>query len=309
MPLDTSILPVCRPAFDRIEALVLDSVHSDNSRRAYHRALVDFQEWYQTNGTSGLCKAAVQQYRGDLERRGLAAPTINLRLSAVRKLAIEAADNGLLLPEIAAGIARVRGTPYRGSRAGHWLTRNQAQDLLDLPPADTRRGLRDRVILAMLLGCGLRRDEMARVVLEQIQQMDGRWVIGDLLGKGGRVRTVAMPPWAKVVLDRWVAAADLTSGRLLRSVLKNDRIVGDGIGPEAIAKIVRGYGVDLKVEISPHDLRRSYAKLAHRGRSPLEQIQLSLGHASIQTTERYLGVRQDLADAPCDHLGLSVSSE
>ena len=101
----------------------------------------------------------------------------------------------------------------------------------------------------------------------------------------------------------------MTSGRLLRPVLKSDRVVGDRIGSEAIAKIVRGYGVDLKVEISPHDLRRSYAKLAHRGRAPLEQIQISLGHASIQTTERYLGVKQDLSDAPCDHLGLSVSSE
>src|SRR4051794_38845151 len=168
MALEISILPDCRPAFDRIESLVLDSVHSENSRRAYRRALIDFRDWFESNWTSGLCKAAVQQYRGDLERRGLAPPTINLRLSAVRKLAMEAADNGLLPAEIAAGIARVTGTPYRGSRSGHWLTRSQAQDLLDLPTANTRKGLRDHVILAMLLGCGLRRDEMARIVLEQI---------------------------------------------------------------------------------------------------------------------------------------------
>jgi integrase len=57
-------------------------------------------------------------------------------------------------------------------------------------------------------------------------------------------------------------------------------------------------------KLAPHDLRRTFAKLAHKGRAPLEQIQLSLGHASIQTTERYLGVRQDLQDAPCDYLGI-----
>jgi integrase len=56
--------------------------------------------------------------------------------------------------------------------------------------------------------------------------------------------------------------------------------------------------------LAPHDLRRTFAKLAHKGDAPLEQIQLSLGHASIQTTERYLGVKQSLSDAPCDHLGL-----
>jgi integrase len=55
--------------------------------------------------------------------------------------------------------------------------------------------------------------------------------------------------------------------------------------------------------------RRSFAKLAHKGRAPLEQIQLSLGHASIVTTERYLGVRQDLVDAPCDHLGIHPDTE
>jgi site-specific recombinase XerD len=309
MQQQTPALPVTSSAEGHIEALVVNSVHSDNSRRAYRRALADFRSWFLANCSSGFNKAAVQQYRTDLERRGLAAPTINLRLSAIRKLAIEAADNGMLPAEIAAGIARVRGTPNRGSRAGRWLTRNQAEDLIEMPSADSKKGLRDRVILGMLLGCGLRRDELSRVVLEQIHQVDGRWVIADLVGKGARVRTVPMPSWAKVLVDRWVAAAGLSSGPLLRAVRKNDHVVGERISPESIAKIVRGYGVDLKVGITPHDLRRSYAKLAHKGRAPLEQIQLSLGHASIQTTERYLGVRQDLADAPCDHLGLTISTE
>jgi len=57
-------------------------------------------------------------------------------------------------------------------------------------------------------------------------------------------------------------------------------------------------------KIIPHDLRRTFAKIAHLVRAPLEQIQISLGHASIQTTERYLGLRQNLHDTPCDHLGL-----
>ena len=69
--------------------------------------------------------------------------------------------------------------------------------------------------------------------------------------------------------------------------------------------MVRLYGESIGVpDLAPHDLRRTVAKLAHKGRAALEQIQLSLGHASVQTTERYLGVRQDLTDAPCDRLGL-----
>ncbi len=72
--------------------------------------------------------------------------------------------------------------------------------------------------------------------------------------------------------------------------------------------MVRDYGTAIGVLIGPHDLRRTFGKLAHKGNAALEQIQLSLGHASV-ITERYLGVRQNLNDAPCDHLGLDVDGD
>jgi integrase len=75
---------------------------------------------------------------------------------------------------------------------------------------------------------------------------------------------------------------------------------------QAIYELVDAYGNQLGVAIAPHDVRRTFAKPAHKGQAPLEQIQISLGHASIQTTERYLGIEQDLTDAPCDHLGIRV---
>jgi site-specific recombinase XerD len=281
----------------RIEALVLDSVRSANSKRAYRRAISEFYAWCTANCTT-FTKASVQRYRSELESRGLAASSINLKLCAIRKLATEAADNGLLAPELAAGIARVHGARGAGVRIGHWLTRDQAERLLELPDPDSRKGKRDRALLALLLGCGLRRAELAQLDFEHVQQRDGRWVIADLVGKGGRVRTIPMPSWVKLAIDDWTEAAGIKTGRILRPVNKSDRIVGVAIGAESICKIAAGYGVDLKLLISPHDLRRSFAKLAHKGGAALEQIQLSLGHASIQTTERYLGVRQDLTDAP-----------
>ena len=76
---------------------------------------------------------------------------------------------------------------------------------------------------------------------------------------------------------------------------------------QAIYNVVLCYADKVRVgKIAPHDLRRTFAKLAHKGGSGLDQIQLSLGHGSIQTTERYLGVEQDLTNAPCDHLGLRL---
>ena len=162
-------------ARSRIKSLVLDSVSSAHSKRAYAQALDAFEKWCAQTGTAGFTKAAVQAWRTALESAGLAASSINVRLSAIRKLAAEAADNGLLAPDVAAAIGSVRGTKRHGVRAGNWLTRDHAERLLDLPELETKKGRRDRALLALLLGCGLRRQELAALRIEDIQQRDGRW--------------------------------------------------------------------------------------------------------------------------------------
>src|SRR5438128_2560459 len=112
----------------RIKALVLDSVPSLHSRRAYDRSLTDFLDWYASDGAGqGFTKATVQRYSRHLEQRGLSASTRNVRLTPVRRLAAEAADNGLLDPELAAGIGRVKGAKQQGTRTGNWLTVDQAE--------------------------------------------------------------------------------------------------------------------------------------------------------------------------------------
>ncbi len=160
-------------------------------------------------------------------------------------------------------------------------------------------------MLALLVGCGLRRSELAELVADRIQRREGRWVIVDIQGKGNRVRSVPMPAWAKVLVDGWTAPAAITEGRLFRAISQKGQ-VGEALTAQAVYLIVKGYAEELGIAVAPHDLRRTFAKLAHRGRSPVEQIQLSLGHESILTTERYLGVRQSLTDAPCDHLGIEL---
>jgi len=157
-------------------------------------------------------------WRVALEARGLGAVSINVRITAVRKLAVEAADNGLLAPELANGITRVKGVASKGVRLGNWLTVRQAQTLLNAPDATTTKGLRDRAILAVLLGCGLRRSEVAALTVPHVQQRDGRWCIIDLVGKHGRVRTVPMPTWVKVAIDAWTSAAGIADGYVFRPV-------------------------------------------------------------------------------------------
>jgi len=288
--------------------MVEDSVSSPSTKRNYRRALLDFFAWYQETRPRGFTKATVQRYAAELREKGLSAANINQRLSAIRKLAAEATDNGALAPQVAAGIARVRGVRQEGRRTGNWLTREEAEALLEAPPRDTLAGLRDRALLGVFLGCGLRRRELADLTFAHLQQRDGRWVIVDLVGKRGKVRSVPMPSWCKALIDRWARAAGLREGYVFRPVNKGDRLAGESMTPQAIYQRVRGYVEELGMEdVRPHDLRRTYAKLAHKGGAALEQIQLSLGHSSVQTTERYLGVEQDLIDAPCDRLGLRVT--
>ena len=241
-----------------------------------------------------------------LEAKNLAPSSVTVRLSAIRKLAAEAADNDLLQPEAAAAIGRVKGVRRLGRRTGNWLTRGQAEQIVSLPDRTTKKGKRDRALLCLLIGCGLRREELALLTVDRIQRRAARWVLVDLAGKGKRLRTVPMPSWAKVAIDEWLEVGQIAAGRFLRAVNKGDRVVGTGMTAQAVFAVVRQYSQALNISIAPHDLRRTFAKLAHKGSAPIEQIQMSLGHASIQTTERYLGVEQDLTDAPCDHLGLRV---
>jgi site-specific recombinase XerD len=284
---------------------VLDTLPSDHSRRAYERALTDFFHWHRGVGRPQLNKAVVQRYAAELREAGMSSSSVNQRLSAIRKLAMEAADNGALDPQVANSIRAVKGSRQEGRHTGNWLTREQAQVWLNAPDSRTLKGRRDRALLAVLIGCGLRRAEAASLSFEHVQQRDGRWVLVDLIGKRDKVRSVPMPNWTKAAIDAWSMAANVAEGLVFRAVNKGDRVMGGGITPQAIRNIVASYALKLEhAGIAPHDLRRTFAKLAYKGGAALDQIQLSLGHESIQTTENYLGVEQDLMDAPCDHLGL-----
>jgi integrase len=204
--------------WQRLKALVLDSVSSPITRRVYNLGLDEFFAWYGQEPRAGFTKATVSAWRVCLEARGLGAVSINVRITAVRKLAVEAADNGLLAPELANGITRVKGVASKGIRLGNWLSVKQAQTLLNTPDVSTVKGLRDRAILAVLLGCGLRRSEVATLTVGHVQQRDGRWCIVDLVGKHGRVRTIPMPTWVKVAQDAWTAAAGVADGYVFRPV-------------------------------------------------------------------------------------------
>jgi site-specific recombinase XerD len=292
----------------RLKALVLDSVSSPITKRVYNLGLNEFFEWFREEPRPGFSKATVSAWRVALEARGLGSVSINVRITAIRKLAVEAADNGLLAPELANGITRVKGVKSKGVRLGNWLSVRQAQTLLNAPDISTKKGLRDRAILAVLLGCGLRRSEVAALTFTHIQQRDGRWCIVDLLGKHGRVRTIPMPTWVKVAIDAWTLAGNVTEGQVFRAVNRSDQVRDGAMSEKVVWQLLQPHAEAAGLaDIAPHDLRRSCAKMCRAAGGELEQIQLLLGHASVQTTERYLGTKQDLVHAPNDGIKMRVT--
>jgi site-specific recombinase XerD len=307
--------PPCRkivlrlPDLDHTKSAVLNSLSSSHSRRNYKFAMEQFITWYCSEPRLALNRAVVLRFRLHLESLGLAAGTINQRLAAVRRLAYEAADSGLLSPELAAGIRRVKGVKQLGSRLGNWLSTDQAKLLLEKSDGEDPRSIRDLAMIAVLLGCGLRRAELSGLTVEDMQSRQGHWAIVDLVGKGGHVRTVPMPMWVKEAVDRWMVVANISQGRIFRAVSRHGTPWGKGISENVIWYVVRRCADRTQLDhLAPHDLRRTCAKLCHTAGGEIEQIQFLLGHASVVTTERYLGCKQNLEEPVNDRFGCLFTS-
>jgi integrase len=282
-----------------LRGMVLDSVVSPHTRRNYAKALDDL---FAFSAGRPLSRALLMEYRATMD--ALSPSTVNVRLSAVRKMVSEARKNGMLGAEVAANLTEVPNIPQKGTRLGNWLTREQARELLAVPDRSTLKGKRDYVVLAMLVGCALRREELAVLDVDTIQLREGRWVLADLEGKGRRVRTVAIPAWVKQGINTWMTAAGVEDGRLLRAVSKGGT-VKESMSGWAVWSVVEQSAKEIGIErFGAHDLRRTCAKLCRKNGGNIEQIKFLLGHSSIQTTERYLGSEQEIEIAVNDNLGL-----
>src|SRR6266705_5662544 len=270
------------PDLEHAKAAVLNSLTSPDAQRGYCHAIDEFVDWYCSEPRLALNRIVVlRRYRSHLESRQLAPGTVNLHLGAVRRLAYEAADCGLLSADLAAGIRRVKGVKKLGVRLGNWLTAEQGQALWQAPDRDRLKGKRDRALLALLLACGLRRQKAVALTLDHLQQREEHWAIVDLMGKGGRVRTVPVPDWVRSELDDWLAAAAIDRGRMFRRVNKVGRAWGDGMTVKAVWHIVKESAKRIGVtKLAPHDLRRTGARLCHASGGELEQIQFLLGPQS-----------------------------
>jgi len=191
----------------------------------------------------------------------------------------------------------------KGQKAHTWLSQKEVKRLLSLP--DTRKpiGRRDRIALGLCVAAGLRREEavtMQFADIERLPKKDTFRTIINVRGKGSKNRTVPIRETLAKGIEAWGNEIGDESGFVLRSLGRGNRL-GDSLTAVSLFRIVAKYGKQMgKPELAPHDLRRTYAQLGYEAGVPITQISTLLGHASIETTVRYLNLDLDLETTVSD---------
>lgn len=295
-------------SYDDLVTLVGDAIANNNTRRWTLSQLRMFQKWCITNDVHDFSRTTVLAYRRHMELEKKSPGTINQALMAIRRMAREAWDHGYVTTAQVQSVCSVSGCKQSGVRAGNWLDAQQASILLEAPPKDTGIGIRDRAILGLLLACGLRKSEIRDLKRSHLAERGGRLCIVDLVGKGNRVRTVVVLPWAGKRVYDWLKYSRCFQGPLFRRIYSGAGNIGEEkLGEDAIWKMVRTYAEQCGFKnIAPHDLRRTFGKLTKKGGANDRQIMASFGHSNVAVTERYLGTDLHLDDPACDYLGLEI---
>ena len=323
-------LPRKSAAFAAARELVLNAVSSPRTRTIYGDALDEFERWLITSGTGyTISRQVVQAYRRYLETEGgeqagrraasetetrytgepMGGAAVNGRLSAIRKLGRVLADltDDPNAARMADSVARVESVKRRGQRVGRWLTEEQVDALINAPDTRTLEGMRDRALLALLVGAGLRRAEAVTLERRQIERRGDRWVLANIIGKGNKVRTVILSAWVYASLDTWMARAGITGGRVLRTVTRKGALsAAPGMSVSTLWRAVLKYAARCGFTIAPHDLRRTFARLALENGAAVDQLRQALGHESIGTTTRYVGNSLDYKNPPGDFVNVRL---
>ena len=228
------------PDLEQTKSAVINSLTSKSGQRTCEHAITEFVDGYCSEPRLAFNRTVVLRYRIYLEQRLLAPTTINLRLgSGSAGLPTRPRTRDCSVRKLAAGIRRVKGVRRIGVRLGNWLTADQGRSLLLKAAGEDLRSKRNYAMLALLIGCGLRRGELLAFTMRSIQMREDHWVIADLHGKAGHIRTVPVPVWVKEAIDGWTLASAITEGRIFRSINKAGKVWGDGMTPKVIWEVVK----------------------------------------------------------------------
>jgi integrase len=257
---------------------------------------------------------ALQEYAAGLKSSRRAFLKSALRLMSIEyEQSVKAGATPENLPAVQAVVMRleamratVKVQTHKGTKVHTWLSPLQVQEITALCGNDLE-GKRDWIILGLLLGAGLRREELVELTFDALKQQptkSGKMRdVLQLTGKGSKDRVI---PISSLLADRLREWHDIVGGGLVARSLGMKKELGTSLSAVAAFQIVRKYGVLIGIpELAPHDLRRTYAHLGYNAGIPITQIKELLGHASLTTTQKYLDLTIDLENTAGDFIPLS----
>lgn len=269
---------------------------SANTIDAYRRDLDAYLTWLARQGVQpdAASRDDVVAYVGVLKDSGLAATSIERKLAAVRHLHRFAVREGLASSDPTADVA----TPKRPKRLPDVMSISEAACLVGTPPHDARLGPRDRAILELMYGSGLRVGEMVGLDLEDLDLEQG---LVRVRGKGGKERLVPLGSASVAALAAYIekirpvlVRKALASGRGAReaaALVLSGR--GTRLTRQSVWRLIRRWARAAGVDAHPHTLRHSYATHLVQGGADLRAVQELLGHADISTTQVYTEISKE----------------
>lgn len=282
---------------------------SERTRTQYRKAL----QRCQAAGVNILDPRSLAEYAGTLPHSSRAFLKAAIRMTT-RDLvtSIKGSATPGNIDQAQAAVMRleavndaIKVTAPKGEKSHTWLSQAQVQQLMHSCD-DSMTGRRDWIVLALLVGAGLRRDELIRVTCADIRDLPARngktrWVL-HTEGKGARGRDI---PISAALAERLRAWCDhVQSGNVARS-LGMSKTLGSDLSEIGVFNIVRKHGALIgKPDLDPHDLRRTYAQLGYEAGVPLTQLSKLLGHSDVATTQRYLNLDLDLESTVSDFIPL-----
>ncbi len=284
------------------------NIRNERTRRAYQQDVRDFTAFVGIERPQEfrvVTRAHLIAWRKELERRELAPASIRRKLAALSSLFDYLCEQNAVLLNPVDGVKRPKANNNEGLTPA--LGNAQARALLNAPPADTLKGKRDRAVLATLLYHGLRREELCKLRVRDVQQREGVLHLR-IEGKGDKIRFVPVAAKAARLIQEYLEAAghgDDLGGPLFRPVKNNSTgTLAKPLNPASVyQEIVRRYGKQVGINTAVHgfcvhSLRATAATNALEHNADIAKVQEWLGHANVSTTRLYDKRKNRPEDSP-----------
>jgi len=306
VPKDAAPAEMSGADFGALIDIVIPSVYNARTRYRYSSVLKHLMAWMQKQGMF-FCRVTVQKYIAHkIETAGWSNNTVNQFIAAVRHLTRECREHELMPEHLAKRILSIKMMKSVPRRKGRWLTKQQVSKMISMIDVSDIGGLRDLIIIGLMVGAGLRRKEVCLLKCESLKCIQGRTGLYDVLGKGEKYRDIPIPVWLAAAITEYQGKGDVRDGYLIRGLTCSGKLLPSRENPiheTVVERITKERSAAAGCPVDPHDLRRTWARLALLGGARIEQISMSLGHSSIAVTQRYLGLAVDMEDAACDAVG------